>query len=185
MALYVAKITCRTVEIDLRHKPAHLIRVSPKATVPVLCLSNGEVIDESIDIMHWALAQHDPLGWLDRAHEPVAQRLLAQTDGPFKQALDQYKYSSRFMDLDPAQARAQAMAALIDPLAEVLSHQPFIGGERASLHDVAIFPFVRQFAGVQLDWFESDVPTTVQAWLSQWVESSLFKTIMQKAPKPA
>lgn len=182
MALKVAGIEHRTVEINLRDKPPHMVRVSPKATVPVLCVDEDLVIDESLDIMRWALAQSDPLGWLTGADSPVAQQLLAQNDGPFKRALDQYKYASRFPGTDPQVARTQALQALIEPLARALDTQPYIGGEAAILQDVAIFPFVRQFASVEPAWFAESVPPCVRQWLAAWLESPLFAAIMQKPP---
>jgi len=179
MALTVAGLTFRTSEIDLRDKPAHLLGVSPKGTVPVLCLSEVMVIDESLDIMYWALAQNDPQKWLDGLSNGQAQRLLEQTDGVFKKALDQYKYASRFPDQDPVQSRWLALEALINPLALVLNKQPFIGGDKPVLQDVAIFPFVRQFAGVEPSWFNANAPAPVRHWLTNWVSSDLFATIMQ------
>lgn len=180
MALRVAGIHCKIIDIHLRDKPEHMLRVSPKGTVPVLCLSTDEVIDESLDIMRWALHKNDPQQWLDGLHDAKAQYLLLQTDGPFKQALDQYKYASRFPDADPAQSRLVATDALINPLADVLSSQGFIGGNTPVLQDVAIFPFVRQFAGVEPEWFKAHAPDTVRKWLAHWVESELFTAIMQK-----
>lgn len=180
MALKVSGIDCQIVDIHLRNKPDHMLRVSPKGTVPVLCLSTGEVIDESLDIMLWALRKNDPDRWLDGLDNEAAQYLLSQTDGPFKQALDQYKYASRFPDADPAVARKRAMDSLIEPLGEVLGGQRFIGGDAPVLQDVAIFPFVRQFAGVEPAWFESNVAVSVRDWLLGWVSSALFVAIMQK-----
>jgi len=182
MALRVAGIRYDLIEISLRDKPPHMIRVSPKGTVPVLCLRDGEVIDESLDIMHWALSQHDPGQWLKGLDNKTACHLLTQTDGPFKQALDQYKYASRSPDTDPIMARDRAMQTLIEPLNLALGAQPFIGGQQPVLQDIAIFPFVRQFAGVDPSWFERQAPESVRRWLGVWVESELFKTIMQKQP---
>ncbi|UOD50917.1 glutathione S-transferase [Orrella daihaiensis] len=180
MALKVAGIHCKIIDIHLRDKPEHMLRVSPKGTVPVLCLSTDEVIDESLDIMHWALQQNDPQRWFDGLSDEQAQYLLSQTDGPFKQALDQYKYASRFPEKDPVSARESAMQALIDPLSAVLAQQHFIGGEKPVLQDIAIFPFVRQFAGVEPDWFSAHSPEAVRNWLTHWVQSDLFTAIMQK-----
>ena len=184
MTLKVAQIEHTIVDIDLRNKPSHMLRVSPKGTVPVLCLSDTEIIDESLDIMQWALSRHDPQQWLRGLHDGQACELLGQTDGAFKQALDRYKYASRFPDADPVASRGRALDALIRPLSERLATQPFIGGQSPVLQDVAIFPFVRQFAGVDPQWFESQAPLAVQHWLKGWVESDLFKAIMQKPSKP-
>ena len=183
MALSVAEIEHTTVDINLRQKPPHMLRVSPKGTVPVLCLSDTQVIDESLEIMTWALHQHDPQDWLRGLQDQQACALLAQTDGPFKQALDHYKYASRFPSVDPLASRQSAMDALITPLSARLASQPFIGGSSPVLQDVAIFPFVRQFAGVEPPWFESHAPAAVRQWLNGWVESDRFKAVMQKPPK--
>ena len=180
MALRVAQIHCKIVDIHLRDKPEHMLRVSPKGTVPVLCLSTGEVIDESLDIMRWALQKNDPQRWLHGLTNEHARHLLCQTDGPFKQALDRYKYASRFPEADPAYWRQIATEALIDPLADILAGQLYIGGQAPILQDVAIFPFVRQFAGVEPDWFTASAPAVVRRWLARWVESDLFMAIMQK-----
>ncbi len=180
MALSIAGIHYRTVEIQLRDKPSHMMGVSSKGTVPVLCLSEVEVIDESLHIMHWALQQNDPLQWLDGLANDTANQLLEQTDGPFKKALDQYKYASRFPDIDPTQSREQAVNALIQPLGDLLDGQDYIGGSRPVFQDVAIFPFVRQFAGVQPAWFDEHAPPSVRHWLQHWVSSELFVRIMQK-----
>lgn len=183
MALHVAGIEHQRVDlVSLRDKPARMLEASPKGTVPVLCLPDGSVIDESLDIMHWALAQADPEGWLSGSEDPEALDLLRRNDGAFKKALDRYKYASRFPEVDPVQARADAMAALIDPLSACLNKGTFIGGQQPTLQDVAIFPFVRQFAGVAPDWFACCAPANVVVWLSVWTESSLFAAIMSKHP---
>lgn len=181
MALRVAQIHYKIIEIHLRDKPTHMLRVSPKGTVPVLCLSADEVIDESLDIMRWALQRNDPEGWLAGLHNAHAMQLLEQTDGAFKKALDQYKYASRFPDIDPVRSRQVAIDVLITPLAEVLQAQPFIGGDSAVLQDVAIFPFVRQFASVEPTWFDQNAPEPVRRWLGHWVNSDLFMAIMHKS----
>jgi len=127
MALYAAGIDFDIEEISLRDKPAHMLEVSPKGTVPVLCLPEGNVLEESLDIMRWALNANDPQQWLDGLKDPVAQDLLARNDGDFKKALDAYKYASRFPEISASQMRDQAMAILINPLAEILRSGLFIG----------------------------------------------------------
>jgi glutathione S-transferase len=181
MALHEACIEHKIVEISLRDKPAQMLAISPKATVPVLCLPNAEVIDESLDIMLWALHQVDPNNWLAGLQQPEACYLLAQNDGPFKQALDRYKYGSRFPEHDPVCARNDAMDVLIEPLAQLLDQGRFIGGDAPVIQDIAIFPFVRQFAGVDRAWFDAHVPACVRDWLQRWVESALFEHIMRKS----
>lgn len=180
MALRVAGLHCNIIDIHLRDKPAHMLRVSPKGTVPVLCLSPDEVIDESLEIMLWALQKNDPQRWLSGLAIENAQYLLSQSDGPFKQALDRYKYASRFPQFDPLQSRQLAIDVLIEPLASTLRQQIFIGGQTPVLQDVAVFPFVRQFAGVEPKWFQANAPEPVRRWLQYWVNSDLFEAIMQK-----
>jgi glutathione S-transferase len=180
MALCVAKIEYVSHEIELKRKPPGLLAVSPKATVPVLVLPDGTVWQESLDIMRWALSLHDPHDWLCGAESSEARFLLERNDGLFKYHLDRYKYATRHPGADPFDARDQAVLALINPLNERLCAQLFIGGHQPTLQDIAIFPFVRQFAGVDPLWFEQQMPERVRHWLSYWVGSDLFKAIMKK-----
>lgn len=180
MALYASGTTFEIHEIRLRDKPAHMLAVSPKGTVPVLCLTDGRILQESLDIMRWALAIHDPQGWLRGADTAEACEWLTRNDGPFKAALDRYKYTPREQAADRLLAREQAMQSLIAPLTRVLSLRPYVGGSRPLLQDVAIFPFVRQFAGVDPVWFEQTVAPGVQRWLRGWLASPLFERVMRK-----
>lgn len=197
MALYASGVKFQTIEVSLRNKPARLVELSPKATVPVLVLPGDEVIDESLDIMRWALGQSDTLGWLERSRARAAMLQVDATAGPtapatllrandtqFKHWLDRYKYPVRYPQesIDVAHARHQAMQALIWPLASALSEERWLGGNEPGLEDVAIFPFVRQFSGVEPDWFAQNVPDAVRSWLQHWLDSALFAQVMQKAP---
>ncbi len=183
MALRLAEIPVCTIDIDLRNKPAAMLQASPKGTVPVLCLTDGRVLDESLDIVCWALSRHDPANWLRAWGEPHETALLKQTEGAFKRHLDRYKYASRFPDHDPIEARSAAMIALIDPLSLRLQNLAFVDGDVPGVHDLLIFPFVRQFAGVEPQWFEATVSEVVRRWLGYWVESPLFVSVMKKDPK--
>lgn len=183
MALDVAVIAVNTIEIDLRHKPPAMLLVSPKATVPVLCLSDGSVIDESLDIVRWALAIRDPDNWARGWCDAIAMDLLTRTDGSFKYWLDRYKYVSRYPEHDAKSCRNAALVALLDPLALQLQNQPFIGGDSPTVQDALIFPFVRQFAAVDYVWFESSVDAQVQRWLKFWVDGALFRNIMRVAAR--
>ncbi len=181
MALRVAGIHVEIREISLRDKPPEMLALSPKGTVPVLHCSDGKVIDESLDIMRWALAQHDPQGWLSRASEPEQQDLIKQNDTIFKHWLDRYKYAERYPEFDATHYRDQALKTQIDSLESLLSQHPYLGGVAAALSDVAIFPFVRQFAAVDPVWFETSAYAATRRWLHGWLESELFRQIMQKA----
>lgn len=183
MGLWASSITVELREIVLRAKPAHMLAISPKGTIPVLQLADGTVIDESLDIMLWALEQHDPQGWLtpefgDRG-EMLA--LIGAMDGDFKRHLDRYKYATRYEDVSEGAERDLALAAL-SPLIERLAQHGQLFGERVSLADIALFPFVRQFANTDRDWFDQAVPPHLLAWLKGHEQSDLFLSIFRKWP---
>ncbi|MFL9608690.1 glutathione S-transferase [Methylobacillus sp. Pita2] len=180
MALHYAGIAVDIREIALKAKPAHMLQVSPKGTVPVLVLPDGSVIDESLDIMRWALQRHDPEDWLGSpALLAQAESLIAENDGPFKRALDRYKYAIRFPEQPPEAYRAQG-EAFLQQLESHLQQRPYLLGDHASLADVAIFPFVRQFSMVDQSWFEAAPYPRLQAWLQAWLASARFAAVMQK-----
>jgi glutathione S-transferase len=175
MALWVAGIAVELREVKLAAKPPELIAASPKATVPVLVLPDGTVIDESLAIMRWALEQHDPEGWL--AGDDAA--LIATNDGPFKHHLDRAKYPGRYDEDGVTDHRAAALALLMPPEAR-LETAPFLGGSSTGLTDIALFPFIRQFAAIDPDWFAAQPLPHVQAWLERYAASCLFASIMPK-----
>jgi len=174
MALWVAGVTVELREVKLAAKPPELIAASPKATVPVLVLADGAVIDQSLAIMRWALTQHDLEGWL-AGDEPA---LIAANDGPFKHHLDRAKYPGRYEE-DSADHRMAALALLL-PLEERLRDAPFLCGETRSLTDIALFPFVRQFAAIEPDWFARQPLPRLQDWLEAHITSDLFAAVMPK-----
>ena len=180
MALLQAGIGYDAHEIVLRDKPAEMLGVSPKGTVPVLVLSDGQVIDESLDIMQWAFEGRGAMGWWERAQTPACRELIALNDGPFKHHLDGYKYPQRHPGSDPAQHRDDAARCLLQPLDRHLADQPFLGGDEPCAADLAIFPFVRQFRAVDERWFDAQALHATQCWLQAWLESELFQRCMQK-----
>lgn len=163
-------------EIVLRNKPDAFLETSPSETVP--CLKSGDhVIDESFDIMLWALGQNDPENWLEM---PDAGRDLIETcDEPFKSALDRYKYSVRYDDVD-AKAEREKAAQFIRTLDEQLGEYDWLYGKQPTLADMAILPFVRQYAHVDLEWFTAQSWTRVNAWLEAFKASPRFSGIMRK-----
>ena len=179
MALSYAGIAYQLHDISLKDKPAGLLAVSPKGTVPVLVLPDGRVLEQSLDIMHWALQQHDPSRWLDIDRDN-SQALISENDGAFKQALDKYKYASRFPEQSAASYRSQAEVFLCK-LEQALQERPFLSGAHLSMTDVAIFPFLRQFAAVDANWFAQATYPKLKAWLQARLESSLFLGVMAKA----
>lgn len=179
MALRYAGIGVDIREIALKDKPGHMLACSPKGTVPVLVLHDRTVIDESLDIMDWALAQHDPDGWLHDAE--LAMPLIAENDGSFKQALDSYKYAIRFPE-QPAEIYRKQGEQFLAKLETRLSQHRYLLGESLRQADVAIFPFIRQFSMVDANWFAASAYPALQNWLQGLVDSELFTGVMQKHP---
>ena len=172
MALLVSGQRCEIREVKLSAKPPELAAASPKATVPVLCLPDGTVLDESLDIMRWALGRADPEAWLDR-DDPA---LIAANDGAFKHHLDRYKYPERHGS-DAVLHRAEGLA-LLDVLEQRLAARLYLCGDRRGLTDIALFPFVRQFAEVDRGWFDAQPLPEVRRWLAGLIGSDLFAAIM-------
>lgn len=182
-AIAVSGQACELREVVLKAKPTALLEASPKATVPVLVDTEGHVIDQSLDIMLWALRRNDPDAWL-APEQGSLQGMLAlveECDGPFKCKLDRYKYPQRYQEVSGKRFRDEA-AIWLDCLNARLADQACLFGGRPALADMAIAPFVRQFAHVDLSWFQAQPWPRLQRWLSDWKESGLFQTIMAKHP---
>ena len=181
LALSAAAIPVILREVELRSKPAAMLAISPKGTVPVLQLSNGIVIEQSLDIMYWALRQNDPQRWLvpDSLKQMVG--LIAHNDGEFKYYLDRYKYPDRYPERPASYYRQQA-EDFLQGLESRLQQQTFLCGGRFSLVDAAILPFVRQFAAVDSAWFAASDYVAVRNWLENFSNSLLFAAVMTKFP---
>lgn len=184
MGIAIANIRCELREVVLRDKPAEMIAISPKATVPVLQLSDGTVIDESLDIMQWALAQNDPERWLDPESSSLdeALALIEKTETQFKPHLDRYKYPDRYAGTNAAEQRTLAcnFLALLEARLEVT---PYLFGNRICIADIAIFPFVRQFANTDSDWFGESPFRLTQTWLGELTTAPIFGIAMKKYPQ--
>lgn len=172
LAVAVSGVGCDLREVKLSAKPPAMLAVSPKGTVPVLVLPDGTVIDQSLDVMRWALARHDPEGWLER-DEPA---LIERNDGAFKHDLDRYKYPERH-GCD-ALAHRDSGLGFLGELDERLAAQGQLCGNRRGLADIAIMPFVRQFAAVDAAWFDGVVLPHLKPWLAGHLESDLFNAAM-------
>jgi len=179
MALASAGIRYAIREVALKDKPAELLAASPKATVPVLVLPD-RVIEQSLDIMCWALARNDTQQWLTTDQAVMASMfdLIASNDGPFKFHLDRMKYSTRYA-VDPAVHREAAIKLLL-PLEARLLENSYLFGVKPKLADIALFPFIRQFAHVDAAAFAELPLPRLQAWLAQWEASTLFASVMTK-----
>ena len=180
MALAASGAEVMLREVLLKDKPAELLAASHKATVPVLVLSNGQVVEESLDVMQWALEYRDPLNWLEG--EALESDWISACDGDFKHWLDRYKYSERYPE-HTAEDYRQNAEAFIQRLEDRLSVSDWVGGDAANAVDVALFPFIRQFAGVDPSWWQQAPYPKVRLWLENWLNSALFSAIMAKYPR--
>ena len=178
MALRYSGVPLNTIEVSLKAKPADMLLASPKGTVPVLVCADGRVIEQSLDIMRWALACNDPDNWLQSGN-PMIEQLLDENDRVFKVQLDRYKYAIRYPEYPMEHYRAQG-ASLLLRLETLLSHSPYLAGDSLSLADVALAPFVRQFAHVDRDWFTQAPYPHLRAWLERFLASELFTSVMGK-----
>ncbi|MFJ7312141.1 glutathione S-transferase [Pseudomonas sp. NPDC098747] len=177
MALRYSGVPVNIVEISLKAKPAEMLAISPKGTVPVLD-ADGRVIDESLEIMRWALAQNDPQDWL-LGGDPRIAELIDANDQVFKVHLNRYKYAERYPEQPMELYRAEG-AVFLHRLDELLQGRDYLLTDHASLADVALLPFIRQFAHVDREWFAQTPYVRLQAWLQHFLESDLFTSIMKK-----
>ena len=178
LAIQYAGVRTELREIFLRDKPEAFLITSSKGTVPVLN-TGVQVIDESRDVMTWALSQNDPDGWLNMPD--AGHTLIDESDGPFKAALDHTKYAVRFPDRDATNDREQA-AAFLRKLDAMLIGQPYLFGTSRTLADTAIQPFVRQFANTNRTWFNAQDWPHLQTWIETFETSDAFASVMTKFP---
>jgi glutathione S-transferase len=180
-ALAVSGVQVELREVLLKDKPGEMLAASSKGTVPVLIDGKGVVIDESLDIMLWALRQHDPARWLMPEFSAFDEQLalIAQCDGEFKFNLDRYKYPERFGDANAIPYRTAA-EGFIRELDIRLATRAYLFGDRMSLGDAAIAPFVRQFAQTNSTWFNLQPWPALQAWLTALITSAKFNAVMQR-----
>ena len=181
LAIKVSGVQVELREVKLANKPASLLEYSSKGTVPVLVLPDGTVIDESREIMNWALGQHDPENWQasDQTQLKKINGLIDKNDDEFKLHLDHYKYADRFPEQPMTFYRQQA-EGFISELEARLKMGGFLCGDNPTLADMAIFPFVRQFAHVDKAWFDQTDYSHLQAWLDRLLNGPLFLSVMQK-----
>lgn len=178
MAIAKAGILCEMREIDLKDKPQSMLDISPKGTVPVVFLPDGTVLEQSLDIMKWALGENDPDGWLNHPEAEVDE-LIKECDQNFTRAINEYKYPNRFENADPERARATGVEFL-KGLERRIAEHGFLFSETPSVADIAIFPFVRQFANVDMDWFENCELNRIKIWLNYFIHNPLFEVAMEK-----
>lgn len=183
MAIANAEIDCRLREVVLRDKPSEMLDTSPKGTVPVIVDHDGTVIEESLDVMAWALAKHDTGNWLapELGTRADMDALVAECDGPFKSALDRYKYPNRYEGEGNVRDEQRTLGLeFLEKLDAQLEGRAHLFGDQISYADIAIFPFIRQFANTDRAWFDALELPRLQAWLTYHLESDLFKRVMPK-----
>lgn len=183
LAIKYSNIEVELREVDLNNIPGALTKISSDETVPVILEADGKVIDESWDIVKWAVKQNDPDSWLgdEASFEIDAEMLVEINDYSFKSDLDHYKYADRFPEHTMEHYRSQGEEFLAE-LEERLSSSNYLSSDSLSISDIAVFPFIRQFASVDKDWFDSAPYPKVQNWLMQLLESELFNSVMDKYP---
>ena len=184
LALCASGTECELREVVLRDKPEAMLMASSKATVPVLEVTPGTVIDESLSIMLWSLRRCDPEGWMNPDAVSLEQMmaLIEEADSDFKSNLDRYKYPNRYEDANAEHYRSQG-EKFLSKLDMMLKHSPYLFGSRICLADMAIAPFIRQFANTDRDWFDATPYHALQRWLVEFLESDRFASIMHKYPK--
>ncbi|MEO5687808.1 MAG: glutathione S-transferase [Burkholderiaceae bacterium] len=182
LALKAAGVAVVLREVALRDKPAALLDLSPKATVPVLRLPDGRVLEQSLDIMRWALALGDPQDWVRADENDDVQALTALNDGPFKQALDRYKYAPCHPERPANEWRDEGVALMLAPLNARLGTHRYLLRDTPSLADMALLPFVRQFAAVDAAWFDTAQLAPLRDWLQRLTTTPLFESVMARHP---
>ena len=179
MAIHISSQKCEIREVLLRDKPPSMLEYSSKGTVPVLVLQSGEVIDESIDVIEWALNLNDPDNWQRSKDNEKTKELIKINDGEFKHHLDRYKYSKRYDNEDPEFHRKKCLS-FIEKVNSELQNSKYIFDDAISHIDISLLPFIRQFRIADNEWFDELPYENVKSWLSNFLNSELLKSIMYK-----
>ena len=180
LSIYFSNHRCQIREITLKNKPEEFLKISSKATVPVLLTEDGTIIEESLDIMKWYLSKNDPLDIMSPYNDEAADELIDFFDNDFKYHLDRYKYSSRF-DPQKKDEHRNAAIKILSKLENKMNESAYIHGDKISIYELAILPFVRQFMLADINWYESEFDyKKIKLSLSRFIESSAFKVTMRK-----
>ena len=179
MAIHISGQKCELREVLLRNKPPSMLEYSAKGTVPVLILQDGNVIDESLDVIDWALNLNDPDDWQRSKDKEKTKELIKINDGEFKYHLDRYKYSKRYDNEDPEFHRKKCLK-FIESINNELNNSKYIFDDNISYTDIVLLPFIRQFRIADIEWFDSLPYDNLKKWLSSFLGSSLLNSIMKK-----
>jgi len=179
MALYLTNIQCELREVSLKNKPSTMLDISPKGTVPILLLDNGNVIDESLDVINWALKQHNVFAANLLDHQEIfTDKTIELFDGDFKFNLDRYKYSTRYHDVNE-QIHRESCLKILKELDKFFIGSAWFFGDDINKLDISILPFIRQFRLANSEWFDAQADIkNIKYWLNTFLESDLFKKIM-------
>ena len=179
MAIHISGQKCELREVLLRDKPPSMLEYSAKGTVPELILQDGKVIDESLDVIDWALNLNDPDNWQRSKDTKKTKELIKINDGEFKYHLDRYKYSKRYDNEDPEFHRKKCLK-FIESVNNELNNSKYIFDDNISYADIVVLPFIRQFRIADIEWFDSLPYDNLKKWLSSFLDSSLLNSIMKK-----
>ena len=179
MAIHISGQKCELREVLLRDRPPSMLEYSAKGTVPVLILQDGKVIDESLDVIDWALNLNDPDDWQRSKDTKKTKELIKINDGEFKYHLDRYKYSKRYDNEDPEFHRKKCLK-FIESINNELNNSEYIFDDNISYADIVLLPFIRQFRIADIEWFDSLPYDNLKKWLSSFLDSSLLNSIMKK-----
>ena len=179
MAIHISGQKCQLREVLLRDKPPSMLEYSAKGTVPVLILQDGKVIDESLDVIDWALNLNDPDDWQRSKDKEKTKELIKINDGEFKYHLDRYKYSKRYDNEDPEFHRKKCLE-FIESINNELNNSKYIFDDNISYADIVLLPFIRQFRIADIEWFDSLPYDNLKKWLSRFLDSSLLNSSMKK-----
>ena len=179
MAIHISGQKCELREVLLRDKPPSMLKYSPKGTVPVLILQDGNVIDESLDVIDWALNLNDPDDWQRSKDTKKTKELIKINDGEFKYHLDRYKYSKRYDNEDPEFHKKKCLK-FIESVNNELNYSKYIFDDNISYADIVLLPFMRQFRIADMEWFDSLPYDNLKEWLSSFLNSPLLNSIMKK-----
>ena len=179
MAIHISGQRCELREVLLRDKPPSMLEYSAKGTVPVLILQDGKVIDESLDVIDWALNLNDPDDWQRSKDKEKTKELIKINDGEFKYHLDRYKYSKRYDNEDPEFHRKKCLK-FIESINNELNNSEYIFDDNISYADIVLLPFIRQFRIADIDWFDALPYNNLKKWLSGFLDSTLLNSIMKK-----
>ena len=184
LVIYYSKTECVIREVLLSNKPKELVEISPKSTVPVMCLANGLVIEESLEIMEWCFEVNDPYNFMSiyTQHKSDIKRMIGLIDGPFKDYLDKYKYSSRYNHEDKIKNRNKA-CDILSEIENKINDSYYTFDYQLSYLDLAILPLIRQYMLVDKDWFTTSMPhKKIKHWLNNFLESDALSEVMVKFP---